>query len=165
MYQIYKSKTELFAKITELLNQSEGEITEEIALLMEKAAENREELLETIAITYKNMAAVEDRLSAEIWSLTQRKKSIIRSMDKLHLLACREMDPGSKWTNDVHTIASRKNIVVSDDIDMSVLPEKYVRVKTTREPDKIAIKEALTSGEEISIPGAKLLHRYTVTIK
>lgn len=38
--------------------------------------------------------------------------------------------------------------------DVDMLPGKYVRTKTTREPDKVAIKKAIDAGE--AVPGARL---------
>ena len=55
--------------------------------------------------------------------------------------------------------SSRAVVVLSE----GMVPAEYFRVKTTREPDKAAIKEAIESGAEV--PGATLEDRYSATIR
>ena len=47
--------------------------------------------------------------------------------------------------------------------DASELPVKYVREKITKEPDKVAIKEALNKGEVIQ--GCSIMHKSTLVVK
>ena len=47
--------------------------------------------------------------------------------------------------------------------DLAAIPAAYLRVKTTTEPDKAAIKEAIESGEPI--PGVSVVTRHSVTIR
>ena len=55
-----------------------------------------------------------------------------------------------------HALTSRKSQAVAIDDD-SALPTEWLLVKTTTQPDKTAIKEALKAGH--TIPGARLLSR------
>lgn len=55
--------------------------------------------------------------------------------------------------------SSRAVVVLSE----GLLPAGYFRVKTTREPDKLAIKAAIEGGAEV--PGAALEERYSATIR
>jgi hypothetical protein len=57
-------------------------------------------------------------------------------------------------------LTSSKAVVV---LSEGMLPGEYFRVKTTREPDKAAIKEAIEGGAEV--PGAALEDRYSATIR
>jgi hypothetical protein len=57
-------------------------------------------------------------------------------------------------------LTSSKAVVV---LSEGMLPGEYFRVKTTREPDKAAIKEAIEGGAEV--PGATLEDRYSATIR
>ena len=57
-------------------------------------------------------------------------------------------------------LTSSKAVVV---LSEGLLPAAYIRVKTTREPDKAAIKEAIEGGAEV--PGATLEERYSATIR
>jgi len=47
--------------------------------------------------------------------------------------------------------------------DPTAIPPAYLRTRTTTEPDKAAIKEAVEAGE--TIPGASLVTRYSATIR
>lgn len=47
-------------------------------------------------------------------------------------------------------------------LDLEVLPEAFRRIKTTIDPDKVALKKALKDGE--TIPGAALEERQSVVI-
>ena len=60
-----------------------------------------------------------------------------------------------------HTITSRKSQAVAID-DEAALPAEWLSVKTTSQPDKAAIKEALKAGQIIS--GARLLSRRSWSI-
>lgn len=47
--------------------------------------------------------------------------------------------------------------------DFDNLPEKYIKTKIEKNPDKVAIKDAIKNGEEIN--GAKLVTNYNIQIK
>lgn len=57
-------------------------------------------------------------------------------------------------------LTSSKAVVV---LSEGLLPAAYIRVKTTREPDKLAIKAAIEGGAEV--PGAALEERFSATIR
>ena len=47
--------------------------------------------------------------------------------------------------------------------DIDKLPEEYIKTKIEKNPDKVAIKNAIKSGEEIN--GAKIVTNYNIQIK
>ena len=47
--------------------------------------------------------------------------------------------------------------------DINKLPEEYIKTKIEKNPDKVAIKNAIKSGEEIN--GAKIVTNYNIQIK
>lgn len=57
-------------------------------------------------------------------------------------------------------LTSSKAVIV---LSEGMIPGDYFRVKTTREPDKAAIKAAIEGGADI--PGAALEERHSVTIR
>lgn len=59
-------------------------------------------------------------------------------------------------------ISYRKSDSV-DVYDFEHLPEKYIKTKIETSPDKVAIKNAIKDGEEIS--GAKIITNYNIQIK
>ena len=48
-------------------------------------------------------------------------------------------------------------------IDLETLPEEYIKTKIEKNPDKIAIKNAIKDGKEIK--GAKIVTNYNIQIK
>lgn len=59
-------------------------------------------------------------------------------------------------------ISYRKSNSV-DVYNFEILPEKYIKTKIEKNPDKVAIKEALNKGENIE--GATLVTNYNIQIK
>lgn len=108
-------------------------------------------------------AARADALKAEADRLTSRARSIRNNLDWLDsqcLYAMRQHGL-KKVSGDIYSISLRANEVVKI-TDASVLPPEYVRTKTSVEPDKIAIKEALKQGQEV--PGAMMDKSYSIRI-
>ena len=62
----------------------------------------------------------------------------------------------SRFSFPNHELSSRKSQAVEIDDEQTLAPE-WLTVKTTTQPDKAAIKEALKAGQQI--PGAQLLSR------
>ncbi|MFZ0406725.1 MAG: siphovirus Gp157 family protein [Cyanobium sp.] len=61
-----------------------------------------------------------------------------------------------------HELTSRKSQAVEID-DEDALPIEWLTIKTTSQPDKAAIKEALKAGHPI--PGAQLISRRSWRIR
>jgi vacuolar-type H+-ATPase subunit I/STV1 len=94
-----------------------------------------------------------------------RKDEIKANMLQDIIIAClRKVSPdATEWRLPGHRLASRRSTVVQVDARPEDLPEQFRRVKTTVEPDKTAIKEALKAGQ--LIPGAELIERRTWSIQ
>ena len=69
---------------------------------------------------------------------------------------------GEKFKTAKCAVSYRKSETV-EFTDQDLVPDEYWRVKTTREPDKTALKTALKAGE--SIPGAYLEQHQNMSIK
>lgn len=67
-----------------------------------------------------------------------------------------------KLSGNAYTISVRESDVVAVE-DVGALPEIYQRVKTTVEPEKAMIKEALKDGLEIS--GCRLVKTYSLQVR
>ena len=48
-------------------------------------------------------------------------------------------------------------------VDFDKLPEEYIKTKIEKNPDKVAIKNAIKNGENIN--GAKIVTNYNIQIK
>ena len=78
--------------------------------------------------------------------------------DSLVLVLTRLQPQATRFSFPNHELSSRKSSAVEIDDEAALAPE-WLTVKTTTQPDKAAIKEALKAGQQIS--GAQLLSRRT----
>lgn len=78
--------------------------------------------------------------------------------DSLVLVLTRLQPQATRFSFPNHELSSRKSSAVEIDDEAALAPE-WLTVKTTTQPDKAAIKQALKAGQQI--PGAQLLSRRT----
>ncbi|MEA5416461.1 siphovirus Gp157 family protein [Synechococcus sp. BA-132 BA5] len=76
--------------------------------------------------------------------------------DSLVLVLTRLQPTATRFSFPNHELSSRKSQAVEID-DEDALPSEWLALKTTSQPDKAAIKEALKAGQ--LIPGAQLISR------
>jgi hypothetical protein len=76
--------------------------------------------------------------------------------DSLVLVLTRLQPTATRFSFPNHELSSRKSQAVEID-DEDALPPEWLALKTTSQPDKAAIKEALKAGH--LIPGAQLISR------
>jgi hypothetical protein len=76
--------------------------------------------------------------------------------DSLVLVLTRLQPLATRFSFPNHELSSRKSSAVEIDDEQALAPE-WLMVKTTAQPDKAAIKEALKAGQQI--PGAQLVSR------
>ena len=77
--------------------------------------------------------------------------------DSLVLVLTRLQPQATRFSFPNHELTSRRSQAVEIDDEQALAPE-WLTVKTTSQPDKAAIKQALKAGQQI--PGAQLLsHR------
>lgn len=91
--------------------------------------------------------------------VTKLQEYLIKVLTTLH-------PDETRFSFDTHELTSRKSTVVDIDADLDPqhdLPEEYVRTKTTYEPDKAAIKEALKARKQV--PGCSLIERRSWTVQ
>ena len=121
---------------------------------------------------YKNVALYKQNLMV----VAQAKKDAAKAMNEqakaIENKAMRLMDyldenmkrnGITEITCPYFTVKYRKNPPSVIIYDESMLPESMIRTKTTTAPDKIAIKKAIESGEEIG--GARVVQNETLVIK
>jgi hypothetical protein len=78
--------------------------------------------------------------------------------ESLVLVLTRLQPQATRFSFSNHELTSRRSQAVEIDDEQALAPE-WLTVKTTTQPDKAAIKEALKAGQQI--PGAQLLSRRT----
>lgn len=122
---------------------------------------DRNDKIENIALWIKNLEAEANSIADEMKALKARKESKERLAKNLrgniqHSLA------GEKFETSKVAISYRRSTQV-EVTDIGLLDADYLRTKTTVEPDKVAIKEALKNGEEVE--GAKLVENVSMQLK
>lgn len=120
-----------------------------------------EEKVENIACYIKNLVGDIADFKTEEASLAKRRKVKEKKVEFLKGLLLDNMG-GQKFSTVKCAVSFRNSEAVQVD-DVKQIPAELLRVKTTVEPDKTAIKAAFKAGQEI--PGCKLVANTSVQIK
>lgn len=121
----------------------------------------REDKIEGWGLWIKNKSAELDAIKAEAKKLTERASALSNQIDRSKE-RYQQYLAGEKVSTPRLSVSYRKTESVEID-DAEKLPESMLRVKTTVEPDKVAIKAVLKTGKVID--GAHLVTRQSMTIK
>ena len=138
-----------------------GEINEEIFAELTELVEEKEDRLESIFLHIKNLASDITALKVERDSFDKRIKRKTREMDRL-LDWTTMLQKGKTFETDKVRVKYRKSQKVEIK-DESLIPEKYIKFKTTKSPDKTAIKDVLKNGGYVE--GAVLVDRFNPNIE
>lgn len=120
-----------------------------------------EEKVENIACYIKNLASDVLAFKAEEESIAKRRKSMEKKIDYLKKLLSNNMG-GEKFSTAKCAVSFRRSETV-DVEDVALLPAELLRVKTTYEADKTAIKAAIKAGKEVK--GCRLVENISTQIK
>lgn len=120
-----------------------------------------EECAEQLAKMRKNYDGAISSINQEISRLTERKNSLKRAKDRASESLSNLLDArGGRIRTVMFTMFKTQSSSVDiENIDR--LPEQYI--KTIKEPDKAAIKQALKDGQKIE--GATLVNKESVTVR
>ena len=120
-----------------------------------------EEKVENIACYIKNLASDVLAFKAEEESIAKRRRSMEKKIDYLKKLLSNNMG-GEKFSTAKCAVSFRRSETV-DVEDVALLPAELLRVKTTYEADKTAIKAAIKAGKEVK--GCRLVENISTQIK
>lgn len=120
-----------------------------------------EEKIENIACYIKNMASDVLAFKAEEENIAKRRRSIEKKIEFFKGLLADHLN-GEKFNSAKCAVSFRKTEKV-EVADIALLPAELLRVKTSYEADKTAIKAAIKSGKEVS--GCKLVENISTQIK
>ena len=159
LYEIDARLANLLDVDDDIVDGETGEIVslEEVeALEMERAAK-----IEGWGLWIKNRRAEIDAIKAEEKNLKERREHIERitasSMERY-----RQYLAGEKVSTPRLSVSYHKSEAVEIDDD-AIIPEEYERKKIIVDPDKVALKAAIKSGQQID--GVRLVQRQSMTIK
>ena len=143
-------------------------ITElEAALLQE---EGHRQALDSKADSYcwviehlRGQAAYRQQQAKRLVELARSEESRAHALEESLVLVLTKLQPtATRFSFPNHELSSRKSQAVEID-DEDALPPEWFALKTTSQPDKAAIKEALKAGHPI--PGAHLISRRSWRIR
>ncbi|MCX5968912.1 MAG: siphovirus Gp157 family protein [Cyanobacteria bacterium] len=149
----------------ETRSQAIGEL--EAALLQE---EGHRQALDSKADSYcwviehlRGQAAYRQQQAKRLVELARSEESRADALEESLVLVLTKLQPtATRFSFPHHELTSRKSQAVEID-DEDSLPPEWLTLKTTSQPDKAAIKEALKAGH--SIPGAQLISRCSWRIR
>ena len=150
---------EIDARIAECVDPDTGEVIDAEALDALEMA--RADKIEGVACWAKDQAALAKALRDEANALLARAKSAENRVDGLKAYLSAVLD-GQKFTSARAQISFRRSKAV-EILDAGAIPDEYLAVKTTVEPKKTDIRDAINRG--IVVPGAVLSERLSTQIK
>lgn len=120
-----------------------------------------EEKVENTACYIKNLKSDVEALRNEEKALAKRRQSAEKTIAYLEQLLADNMG-GQKFSTAKCVVSFRPSESV-EVVDLAHIPAEFLRVKTSYEPDKVAIKAKIKSGQEVS--GCQLVSKLNTQIK
>ena len=149
---------EINKKILECVDPDTGEVDAEALIALE---EEKDEKIDNVAKWILDLTADVAKIDAETERLKKMKdatKKKIESLKKFLGYAC-ENQNRKRDTFQIRFTRSKK--VELD--PLQEVPDEYMAVKITSEPDKMKIRKAIETGEEI--PFAELVETVSCSVK
>ncbi len=164
LYEIDAKIQAFIDKMTDAIDEETGELKDIDPAELEELNEAREKKLENIALYIKNLDAEAEAIKKEEKALKERRERDEKKAERLRKLLTESLqnaDQPNFETSRCQVSFRRSDAVIITDQDL--LDEKYIKVKTTTEPDKTLIKKDLKAG--MIMDGAHLEERQNIQIK
>lgn len=155
---LYQIKQEL-ENFEFMLDEETGEILN--ALAWDDLQMAYEDKVENIACYIKNLSSDVLAFKAEEERLAKRRKSAERKIEFFKRMLADNMG-GEKFSSAKCAVSFRKSEQVVVD-DVKYIPAEFLKVKTTYEPDKTAIKALFKNGQAVC--GCRLVSNINAQIK
>lgn len=121
----------------------------------------REKKVEGVACYIKNLVADAAAYKAEKEAFAERERIASRKAERLKEWLVLALE-GQKFSSPKCAVSFRRSETVEVE-DVKHIPAELLRVKTTVEPDKTAIKTMLKAGQEIE--GCRLVEKLNTQVK
>ena len=140
------------------------ETMEEDASVLDEIKDTLENKIENIGCYIKDITAMAEAIKTEEENLCARRKTLERKADRLkeYLASCMLMTGVKKYASQRLAVGFRSSKSVTI-LNEAMIPEDFMVIKTTKAPDKVAIKTAMENG--IYIPGAEITKKENIQIK
>jgi hypothetical protein len=145
--------SEQYKEVQKLIDDDEsGSMREAIADTMQMIEGDFQDKAQAVVSLTFNMGGSITALDKEIERLQDKKKVIQNKVDSIrdYLKMNMEATGISKIECPLFTITLTKPAKQVEITDEALLPDEFVRVKTTVAPDKVALAKALKEGKEIT---------------
>ena len=158
LYQIEQE----YINLAETLIENGGELTPELETQLTITKDQLQNKGVCYGMVIKDIEAENDVIDAEIKRLTELKKSRSKAIDRLKDNLSQAMQLFE--LEEIKTPLIKINFRSSQSVEVDVnLDQKYVKTTVSTAPDKVAIKEAIKSGFEVT--GARLVTNQNIQIK
>jgi hypothetical protein len=163
LYELNAAYQHLLDECREYASEHEGEIPNDLAMRLEAVELARDEKIENTVRYYKNENAMAVMLVGEIDALKKRLSTHENNAEWSKQYLASIVKPKEKIEFATGKIGWRES-VSANIVDFAKIPDKFQRViPERREPDKIAIKDALKAGEVVD--GAELVVKQNIQVK
>lgn len=150
---------EINQAILDCIDMETGELIDPERL--EQLTIEKDQKIENVACWIKNLTAEAAAYKAEKAAFAEREAQALKKADTLKKWLSDAL-AGQKFSTAKCAVSFRKSEAVMVD-DVNLIPAEMLRIKTTYEPDKTAIKNAIKSGREIN--GCMLVENTNIQIK
>lgn len=145
--------------ILECLDLETGEVIDPERL--ESLQMERDQKIEGVALWVKNLLSDAAAIKAEKEALADREAKCRKKADDLKKWLAKALE-GQKFSTARCAVSFRRSETVEVE-DVALIPAELLRVKTTVEPNKTAIKALLKDGQEVV--GCCLVENQNINIK
>ena len=164
LYDIDAGIKAAIEEMFDTVNEETGEIEPGTIERIEELQIERAAKLENIGAYMKNEAAEIEAIKAEAAKLNERAKVKTNHLERLKSYVADSMQKNDepKFESARVVFSFRKSEPVNI-FDEEIIPAEFMKIKTTAEPDKAAIKKAIKAGA--IVPGAILEEKQNLQIK
>lgn len=164
LYNLTSECRGLYDAILATADEETGEADLSLVTALGKRQDEWDRKAVSVACVYRALSDDSDRIGREIERLTAMKKRLDRERERVKDgldAACQALGVESVKGMYANISYKKSERTVIDQAE--AIPEEYMTVKTTCEPNKTAIREAIKAGKEV--PGAHLEQRKNIQIK
>jgi hypothetical protein len=144
------------------IEENDGEFSEDLEQRFDSISSERNKKISNIVRFVRNLESDNDQIYNEMDRLKAIADSKNRKTAWLKEYLSKVVGEGNKFELPEAKISWRKSEATFIK-DENLIPEKFVTIVTEKKIDKVAIKNAIKSGEDV--PGAELLNRNNMQIK
>lgn len=162
LYEIAKEIYELMDSLEKYAEEHNGEVMPDFKEKISDLTLQKEDKILNVAKYIKGLESDSSGFETEIKKLQGRKKSVDNRIEWLKGYLNIYCDKDKRYEDSTTIVSWRKSKYVHI-VDESVIPEKYIVTTIAKSPNKLEIRRALDSGEDVQ--GAIVMENQSLQIK